>query len=260
MRFITFSLLFIISFFLFACDMQKYPEPKSDNKREILIYSGMTMLQPLREISGLVEAEENCRVIITSGASGHILKSVEVNQVGDLFFPGDDSYIMILEKQEIVTESVRVGYNQAGLFVQLGNPKQISSDLKNLQNKHLNVVIGTQKAGAIGRETERILRQTGIYQEVVNNSLYMTTDSKGLANAIRNKSADLVVNWKATNYLPENVGQMNFLPLSGEIVDRQPLVMGLLTYSQHPDLARKIMELAISDVGRDIFRKYGFLD
>lgn len=245
---------------LVACDMEKYPEPESDNCPEVLIYSGMTMIQPLKEISALVEAAENCKIIITYGGSGHILRSVEVNQMGDLFFPGDDSYIDILQEQAVVTESVQVGYNQAGLFVQPGNPKQISSDLKNLQNKQLNIVIGTQKAGAIGRETERILRQAGNYQEVINNCLYMTTDSKGLAKAIKNKNADLVVNWKAVSFLPDNIGKMTFLPLSGKEIDKQPLVMGLLTYSQHPDLARKIMEMASTEVGQNIFRKYGFLD
>jgi len=253
-------LLFILLFFLIACDMEKYPEPEADNRREVLIYSGMTMLQPLQEISALVEAEENCRIIITYGGSGHILRSVEVNQIGDLFFPGDESYINILQKKAIITASVQVGYNQAGLFVQPGNPKQISSDLKNLQNNQLNVVTGTQKAGAIGRETEKILRSAGIYQEVVDNSLYMTTDSKGLAKAIKNKNADLVMNWKAVNFLPENTGKMQFLPLSSDAVAKQPLVIGLLTYSQYPELARKIMSKATSNVGRDIFRKYGFLD
>ena len=133
MQNIKIQLLFILPFLLVACDMQKYPEPVNSNQRELLIYSGMTMLQPLQEISTLIEKEENCRIKITYGGSGHILKSVEVNQIGDLFFPV-------------------------------------------------------------------------------------------------------------------------------EYIETQPLVMGLLSYSQHPELARKIMQLASSAVGQNIFRKYGFLD
>ena len=154
-------LFFIVPFYLFACDMQKYPESGNDNCREILIYSGMTMIQPLKELSALVEAGEDCRIIITAGGSGHLLRSVEINQIGDLFFPGDKSYIDTLKQKGIISDSVQVGYNQARLFVQPGNPKQINSDLNNFQNKQLHVVFGSQKAGAIGRETERIFRKYG---------------------------------------------------------------------------------------------------
>ncbi|MCD6580765.1 MAG: substrate-binding domain-containing protein [Desulfuromusa sp.] len=260
MQNIKIRLLFILLFLLVACDMQKYPEPENNDQRELLIYSGMTMQQPLQEISALIEKEENCRIKITYGGSGHLLKSVEVNQIGDLFFPGDKSYIDELQDKGIITESIPVGYNEAGLFVQPGNPKQITSDLKQLQNRQLHVVIGTKKAGAIGRETERILQQAGVYQEVVNNSLYMTTDSRGLAQAIKNQDADLVVNWKAVDFLPENTGKMDFIALPIEDAEKQPLVMGLLKYSRYPELARKIMQLASSDVGQNIFCKYGFLD
>ncbi len=259
-RIVKIILVLVTPFILLACDMQTYPEPESSPQRELLIYSGMTMIQPLQEISALIEQDEHCRIKITYGGSGHILKSVKVNQIGDLFFPGDKSYIDGLQEQGIITESVQVGYNEAGFFVQPGNPKQITSDLRQLQNRQLHVVIGSRKAGAIGRETEKILRQAGIYQEVLNNALYLTTDSKGLAQAIMKQDADLVLNWKATNYLSENIGKMEFVALPPEYSERQLLVMGLLTYSQHPQLARKIMQLAASEVGQSIFRKYGFLD
>lgn len=155
-------LLFVLLFLLVACDMQKYPEAENSHFPEVLIYSGMTMIQPLQELSALIEQSENCRIKITYGGSGHLLKSVEVNQIGDLFFPGDKSYIETLQKQGIITESISVGYNQAGFNVKTGNPQQISSDLNNLQNKQLRVVIGSNNAGSIGRESERILRQAGI--------------------------------------------------------------------------------------------------
>ncbi len=255
-----FNLLFVLLLFLVACDMQKYPEPANSDQCELLIYSGMTMLQPLQEISALFEKKEDCRVKITSGGSGHILKSVETNQIGDLFFPGDKSYIDELQKKGTITQSIQVGYNEAGLFVQPGNPKQITSDLNHLQSRLLNVVIGTKNAGAIGRETERILQHAGIYQEVIDNSFYMTTDSKGLALAIISKDADVVMNWKAVNFLSANIGKMDFIALPAQKIKKQPLVMGLLTYSQYPELARKIMQIASSDVGQNIFQKYGFLD
>ena len=260
MQNMKFILILVLPVFLLACDLEQYPEPEKSSRSEVLIYSGMTMIEPLMEIVTLIEAEENCQIKITYGGSGHILKSVEVNRIGDIFFPGDDSYINPLKNAGVVTESVQVGYNQLGFFVQPGNPKKISGSLDHLLDKRLNIVIGSSEAGSVGHETKRVLSQTEIYQDVVNNALYMTTDSKGLAAAIKSKNADLTPNWKAVGYLSRNVGTMDFIPILSKYSQKHPLVMGVLTYSQHPELAKKILALASSEVGRSIFRKYGFLD
>ncbi len=250
----------VLPLFLFSCDLQEYPAVEKNDRPQVLIYSGMTMLEPLMEIIALVEAQENCQVKITYGGSGHIAKSVEVNQIGDIFFPGDESYINPLLASGVVTESVLVGYNQLGLFVQPGNPKNISGSLENLLDKKLNIVIGSAESGSVGHETKRILSHLRLYSDVINNAIYMTTDSKGLAVAIKNKTADLTPNWKAVGALQRNVGTMEYLPISSVHSLKHPLVMGMLTYSQHPELAKKILQLASSKPGQDIFRKYGFLD
>lgn len=249
---------FIMCFSLVACDMQQHPDFDDPDKKELLVYSGMTMIQPLMEIIALVEAQENCRIKVTYGGSGHIYRSVEINKIGDVFFPGGISYIEKLKQQGLVGETALVGYNQAALFVQKGNPRHIANTLASLTDKTTNVVIGNETSGSIGRETKRILDQHGIYQQVVDNALYLTTDSKGLAAALRNKDADLVVNWRAIAYLPANSGYMDILPLAEAIAPKKPLVMGVLKYSSNPDLAKKLIDMAISPQGRAIFRKYGY--
>ena len=250
----------ILSVLLVSCDMHKYPEPEGSDRREILIYSGITMVQPLLEIARLIESTENCNVKIAYGGSGHIMKSVEVNQVGDIFFPGKDSYINTLIEKGIVRESSAVGYNQIGFFVSPGNPKQIDANLNSLLDAQLKVVIGSPNSGSVGREARKILKNAGIYQQVVDAALYLTTDSKGLSSAIKNQKADLVINWKAVSFFSENAGKMEFLPLPAECSKKRPLVMGLLSYSRYPQLARKLIQLAKSPTGQTIFRKYGFQD
>lgn len=253
-------LVLYVALSLFGCDMQRYPDVEDSAKKELLIYSGMTMVQPLMEVVALVEEEQQCRIKITYGGSGHICKSVEVNQLGDIFFPGCISYIEDFQSQGIVTDAVQVGYNEAVLFVEKGNPQQVESQLDSLYDQRLNVVIGNDTSGAIGRETKRMLDAAGIYQQVADNVLYMTTDSKGLALAMKNRDADVVVNWKAIAYLPANREVTDVLKLPKGVADKRPLVMGLLRYSKNPDLARKVLAKASSIEGQAIFRKYGFLD
>jgi molybdate transport system substrate-binding protein len=255
---------FIIScllvLFVTGCDMRKYPEPESGYRPELLIYCGMTMVKPMMEISDILEKEEKCNVKITYGGSGHITRSVKVNKIGDIFFPGKKSYLKNLEEYGSITKTSLIGYNVAGFFVQPGNPNQITSEIKSLLNPKLNVVIGSPDAGSIGKETERILRKSDIFQKVVDNALFMTTDSKGLVQAIKRKEADLVINWRAVHFLPGNPETMDFISLSSDIVIKQPLIIGKLKYSQYPDLAEKFITLATSERGKGIFKKYGFSD
>lgn len=218
------------------------------------------MIKPIVELIDLFEQREYCKVKVTYGGSGHILRSVQVNRIGDIFFPGNKSYIAKLREQDLIGDTEQVGHNQAALFVAKGNPYQIDADLTHLTSPHLRVVIGSSEFGSIGRETRAVLTHAGMYQEVVDNALYLTTDSKGLVQALKRKEADLVVNWKAVYFQHDNNLAMDLIPLPGDMAIKQPLIMGSLAFSAHPQLARKFLDLCASDTGAAVFKKYGFID
>lgn len=256
LKYIPLLALFLLS----ACDMTEYPHPESEYRSELLVFSGMTMISPLMEISTIFEQQEGCRVKFSYGGSGHIMRSVDVNQVGDVFFPGDESYVRQLKDRGIITRTTVIGHNVAGFFVEKGNPYKIEADIRSLLDPDLRVVIGSPRAGAIGRETQRILDHAGIYQDVVDHALFMTTDSKGLVQAIKRRDADLAVNWRAVYFLADNSQKMDFIALPDKQAHKQLIVMGELVYSQEPELARRFVELAASPQGQAIFAKYGFRD
>jgi len=250
------ALLVVVS----GCDPREHPDVRREQKDELLIYSGMTMIKPLLELAKIMESEHDCVVRVTYGGTGHIAKSVRVNQIGDIFFPGENSYIHALQNDGLATDVVTVGVNQAALFVQRGNPLHISASLQELAEPGYHVVLGNELSGAIGRETKIMLSDAGLYDDVIENVLYMATDSKGLAQAIRHQDADLVINWKAVAFLPENKYVMEALELPETVAPKHPLQMALLSYSQHAALARAFLELARSERGQTIFRDYGFAD
>jgi molybdate transport system substrate-binding protein len=254
----TFILLIVFVvplLFTASCSNQKQAK-----KKELLIYCGITMIRPMSEIAEIIAEQENCEIVITKGGSGNLLKSIETNKVGDLYLPGSDSYIQTCLEKGLVTESVFVGYNKAALMVQKGNPKGITADLENLANENYYVVIGNPDSGSIGAETQKILEKKGIFDEVLNNARQLTTDSKDLVGVLVDKEADLVVNWYATSVWPENAPYMDALPIDEEYASKKKLVIGLLSTSQYPDIARKFMEYAASEEGRAIFEKYGLYE
>jgi molybdate transport system substrate-binding protein len=229
----------------------------NSEEKELLIYCGITMIAPMSEIAEIIEAQENCKVIITKGGSGNLLDSIRTNKVGDLYLPGSDSYIETCLTEGIVSETAFVGYNKAAIFVQKGNPKNITADLDNMTNKDYYVVIGNPESGSIGSETQKILEKKGIYAEVQLNAREMTTDSKRLITVLKDKEADLVINWFATSVWDENSEYVDVLPIDEKYATKNKLVIGLLKTSNYPDIAKKFIEYASSEEGEKIFDKYG---
>lgn len=226
-------------------------------KKELLIYCGITMIRPMSEIARVIEKQEDCKIIITKGGSGNLLKSIKTNNVGDLYLPGSDSYIKTCLKEGLVSETAFVGYNKAAIMVQKGNPKGISADLNNLADKNYYVVIGNPNSGSIGKETKKILVRKGIFEKVINNARHLTTDSKDLVAVLKNKEADLVINWYATATWPENEPFVDVLPIDKEYCTKKNLVIGLLNTSKYPEIARNFMKYASSEEGINLFKKYG---
>ncbi|MBN2021816.1 MAG: molybdate ABC transporter substrate-binding protein [Pirellulales bacterium] len=250
---LVFATVLSVAFFYAYQPMIDSPTPR----KELLVYATVSTTKPVGEIARVIEQQENCRIIVTKGGTGNLLRAIEVNQVGDLFLPGSDSYIKSAMEKELVTEEVFVGHNQAVMMVRKGNPKKITNDLANLADPQYYVVIGDPGSGAIGRATKEILEKRGIFEQVSQNARQWTTDSKELIKVLKDKEADLVVNWRATATWPENAPYVDVLPIGDEYVPRKRLALGLLKYSRHPDVARKFMEYAASEKGQALFRRYG---
>lgn len=253
--FVFMSLLLCVFVFMQGCS-----KTENEKKREILIYCGITMIKPMAEIAETIEKQENCKIIITKGGSGNLLKSIRINGVGDLYLSGSDSYIKTCLEEGIVTEIVFVGYNKAAMMVQKGNPKNITADLENLKKKNYYVVIGNPNSGSIGRETKKILEEKGIFQEVQANARELTTDSKKLIAVLKDKRADIVINWYATSTWEENKPYVDVLGIDEKYAQKKKLVLGLLKTSKYPEIARKFIEYAASEKGQELFKKYGLYD
>jgi len=250
------TVLIVIALFLGACSEL---EDRGPLKEELLIYCGITMIKPMRKVANAVEEQENCTIRITKGGSGNLLRSLKENKIGDLYLPGSEFYMQTCLDEGIVTETIFVGYNKAALIVSKGNPKGFSNDPAQLTNTDYAVVIANPESGSIGREAKKVLERRGVADAALANSAYFTTDSKDITKAIKYGEADLSINWYATSFWPENRDEVESIAIDEQFAPRKQLLLGLLKFSKHPDIARSIMEYVASPAGRQIFAEYGFL-
>lgn len=236
------------------------PKAMAESKPELLIYCGITMAHPIKAIAEIIEKERNVTIRISQGGSEDLYQSLKESRQGDLYLPGSASYRKQYLPDGLLGEFVHVGYNQAALLVPKGNPKGLTADLNNLTRKDLAVVASNPDTGSIGREAKRILEKFGNYQAVMDNAVFLATDSRNMNKALVDGDADIILNWRATAFFPENSSKFDVLDLDPSVAEPKKLLLNLLTFSKHPEVARRFMEYAASPEGQAIFRRYGFID
>lgn len=249
-------LFFLLSLFS-GCSEWSHDE--KDTGR-LLIYTGTTMRYPVQEIAKKFEGIHKCRVAIVQGGSEDLYKSLRLNRHGDLYLPGSAVYRQRYLVEGLLGEYVYVGDNQAALIVQKGNPKKISTDIRNLADQRYTVVIGNPESCSIGLHTKEILEKEGIFDEVLRNSVALPAASRNISRSILEDGIDLAMNWRATASFKKNIDKMDALVLPETVAPKKKLLLNLLNFSENPELAKKFMLYAASPAGQEIFKSYGFLD
>lgn len=233
----------------------------AQDKPTLLFYCGATMVKPIAEMAKIIEKKHNCVVKILQGGSKDLYDSLKYTQKGDLYLPGSDSYRNNNLKDGFLLNSKYIGYNQAALFIQKSNPMHIKN-LSDLTRQDLSVILSDPNSGSIGRMTKNILtkyKNEAFYFKAFDNASQIGTDSRNLNQALIDKTADITINWRATAFWPENSNAIDVLELQENIAPKKKLMINLLSFSQHKNIALDFIDLAASKQGQTIMKKYGFL-
>lgn len=217
------------------------------------------MRHPISELAKEFEKRYNVKIHISQGGSRDLYEALKQSQKGDLYFPGSRSYRTNNLKEGLLLEGVLVGYNKAALMVAKGNPKQLTNNLDTLYEKGVKVVICNPNSGSIGKETKQVLDKKGIYEKVYDHSIYLTTDSRKLSEAIKKGHADIVLNWYAPAKWPNNKESVEVIEIGENYAQKKELILTLLSTSKEKELSRAFMKFASSKKGIEVFHKYGFL-
>ncbi len=249
------KILILLSFTIFAgCSENDQAEKKS-----LLIYCGITMIKPMKQLAEEFEKSYDVDITITQGGSQDLYDSLKMSRTGDLYLPGSSSYRTKNIEDGLLKEHVFLGYNRVAIMVQKGNPKNLSDDINQLANKNLSTVLCNPETGSIGRASEKLLIKAGINDDAYKNAVYLTTDSRRLIEAMKNKDADITLNWYAAGTWPGNKEYVDIIELPKEVAKPKALELNLLSFSKQPELAKQFMEFASSQHGLTVFKEFGFL-
>jgi len=229
---------------------------------ELLFYCGITMVKPMSKIAKIIEKKDNVKIKIVQGGSGDLYDSLCSSKKGDMYLPGSDIYIKKHLKEGLLGYRKYVGYNQIAIFTQPNNPKNIKS-LKDLLREDLAVSLGNPDTCSMGKVSIKVLRKYGgdeFLEEVEDNIIMYSADSRDFNNLLKSKQIDVGLNWKATAYFPDNRGKIGIVKIDEKYAPKKKLVLTMLTFSKHKKVVKDFIDFTISKEGRKIMKNYGFLD
>lgn len=224
--------------------------------RKLFLYSGGGLRLAVNECVELFSEEFDAEVECNYAGSGVILNQLQMTKRGDLFMPGDVSYIDAVKPDSLIESKHTVCYFIPVILVKKGNPKNIKA-LEDLTKPGITLGLGNSEVCAIGRTSVQIFEKNGIDMAEVEKNLVFSSATVGeLGVQIKLGKVDAVIVWDATAAQYVESGDLVKIPIDQNVIST--VAIALLNSSENRQLAMDFIDFIASDRGQVIFQKYNF--
>ena len=240
----------------FACQQRPGVVPEDGDLPPLLLFCGAGIQLPVSELVESFSQSYQCRMEVDYAGSELLLSRITLKKNGDLYMPGDQSYVDIAAEAGMIESSTVACYFVPTILVEKGNPKRVAS-LQDLTREGLRLGLGDAKACAIGRQSKKIFEKNNIpWTDVESNLAFQSLTVNELGIQIQAGSLDAVIVWDAvaSQYLEH--GELVPIPMEQNVISTVPV--GILEFSRQKALARQFAEFAASERGQAIFRRHHY--
>lgn len=253
-RFVLVLVIFSLSGTL-GCKQETTTKPAADAPR-LMLFCGAGLQLPVAELIETFNREHSCFIEADYAGSEVLFSRITIRNQGDLYMPGEQSYLDLAADKGLIESSAVVCYFVPVILLAKGNPKNITG-LSDLTRPGIRLGLGDERACAIGRHCKKLFAKNDIaWPDVEKNLAFKSMTVNELGLQIQAGALDAVIVWDAVAAQYLEHGQIVTIPAKQNIISAVPL--GVLKFSEHQDLARKFIEFAGSKTGQDIFRKHDY--
>ena len=249
----------ILIYLLFAKSADTPKKANSNNnghKETLKIYCAIGIKIPFEKATKEFEKMYPVEFITEFKGSGHLMGSVTLNPVGDLFIAADSSYTTLLKADGIVKETLPLAKMHPVIIVQKGNPKGIKS-LEDFKRKDIKIILANPEAASIGKVVKKILDNSGDWEAISNNAtkngVFKPTVTE-IANDIKMKIMDTAIIWDALARQKIYSEYFDIIEIDSLKAYQETVTVGVLSASKNPTLALKFARfLHAFDQGQKFF-------
>jgi len=220
----------------------------------LLVYSGAGLRKPMDEIAEVFEEKYGIKIQYTYAGSAHNLSQLQLVNEGDIYVPGAMYYYESADEKGLVEMMVDVAYHIPVIAVPAGNPANIQS-LEDLTNENVDVILGDEKAAAIGRLSQKLIAKNGLAEPINKNVIAKAATVNELVVYMAMNQADATISWEDNVYGVEDV-EIIYIPEEQNLIKTIPVCV--LSFSEKKEMAKKFADFVASDEGKNIYKKHGF--
>jgi molybdate transport system substrate-binding protein len=220
--------------------------------KRMLLHAGAGLRNAVDACAEAFQKRSGATVELNYGGSGTLLATLKTAPRGDVYMPGDVSWVDKLG--EAVVQRRDVAYFVPVILVQDGNPKNVQS-LEDL--KDVSLALGEKDACQIGKLTVQLMEKNDLDMEAMREATAFTgMEVPILADQVKLGAVDAAIVWDAT---AANVAEStDVVPIPPERNIASRVTAGLLRSSTEPDLATAFMNFMAGAEGQAIFKEHGY--
>jgi molybdate transport system substrate-binding protein len=249
--------LLIQALFLGCSSKSEQAKKSEDQQATIIVGAGAGLKPALDPVAEAFTTKTGIKVEYSYLCSAMVLTNMQLTKTGDVMVPGSQHYMdLAIEKEVIDPESVAIaGYMIPVIGVQKGNPHNITC-LEDLKKPGLKIGVGEEEALAVGRLTQKMLKDLKLYDDVMQNVVLTAGSASKLVLPLAMGNLDAEINWMAT--CMAFADKVDIVKIDPKKLKYSVAPIGMTAYSKQKEAARKYLAFVESDEGQAIFAKYGF--
>ncbi|MFW5890434.1 MAG: substrate-binding domain-containing protein [Marinilabiliaceae bacterium] len=226
---------------------------------ELVIYCENGILKPIREITNSYETATGLNIRIRNDCARNLVSFLHYRDEADIFIPdAAETLTSILQVDSLFfSDLVYLGHQSLVFFVQNGNPEQFDGHLSNLFEPENGMVLANPESSTLGLLSGMMLKENLMYEDAINSVLFLTIDSRNLAQTVVKKQASLAIGWKSdySEALSHQIDTVHIKGASPGAVHHKASA-ALLQSAPHEEEARRYLKLLTSAFATRIFEKY----
>lgn len=237
---------------------QPQTRPQSQSQDELIVFAAASLKDVLNDAKYAYMAEHpNVKVTYNFGGSGALQQQIEQGRPSDIFFSAGKPQMKALQDKGLVLDnSVKtfLGNKLVMITPRNGNGFTSFEDLRKPSVK--KVAIGDPKTVPAGQYALQTFERLNLLDAIKPKLIY-GEDVRQVLSMVENRIAQAGVVY-STDALNNSYVQISDVA-SYDTHDAIVYPVGIVKSSRQPKLAQNYIDFLMSDSGKKLFEKYGFV-
>jgi len=253
---VAIGIIVVLHLFVMGCTGES-KKAEQEQAKSIMVGAGAGLKPALDPVAKLFTEKTGIKVENSYLCSAMVLTNMQLTRTGDIMVPGTQHYMdLAIEKGVIDPDSVAVaGYMIPVIAVQKGNPHNITC-IEDLAKPGLKVGVGELEVLAVGRLTDKMLKELGVYEDVMKNVVVKGGSAIKLMLPLAMKNLDAEINFMST--AKSFADKVDMILIDPKKLKYSLAPIGMTTYTKNKEEAQKYLDFVVSKEGQAIFEKFGF--